>query len=128
MLDCRVHDCLPLLRGALRLILSSGKIKIGGFSLEVGTPPSTNGSTTQPIALTTVEHCMSAGQTLTVLSSFEINEDGLLTPCDRDAFIYSGTIRGALRHLEDKADSKRTWQYICAVSCPTAISDHVDNT
>ncbi len=128
MRDYRVHNCLPLLRGALCLILASGKIKIGGFSLEVGAPPSTNGSTTQPIAITTVEHCMSAGQTLTVLSSFEINEDGLLTPCDRDAFIHSGTIRGALRHLEDKAESKRTWQYICAVSCPTTISNQADNT
>jgi hypothetical protein len=96
----------------------SGKIQIGGFSLELGAPTSSSASgiTTQPIALTTVEHCMSAGQTLTVLASFEVNEDGLLSPNATNAFIYKGSITSAQRHLQEKAQDKRTWQYICAVS------------
>ena len=115
---CKVicYCCMPCSRP--HPTVSSGKIKIGGFSLEVGAPASANGRTTQPIALTTVEHCMSAQQTITVMASFEINEDGLLCPCDHNAFIYKGTVKSAQKHLQQATDAKRTWQYICAVSRP----------
>jgi hypothetical protein len=63
-----------------------------------------------------MEHCVCAGQAVTVMASFEINDEGLLSPCDQDAFIYKGTVKGARQHLEQKAQEKRTWQYICAVS------------
>lgn len=100
--------------------LLAGKISVGGVSLEIGAPAQTNssGSTTQAIALTTFEHCVPAGQTLTVLASFHFNDDGLLSPCDQGAFIYKGTVHGAQRHLQDKAQAKQTWQYICAVRQP----------
>jgi hypothetical protein len=83
----------------------------------VGARADSNGCSTRPIALTTAEHCVSAGQTVTVLASFETNEDGLLCARDADAFMYRGTIKSAIRHLQEKADTKRTWQYICAVRC-----------
>ena len=97
----------------------SGKIQIGSFSLEVGAP-SNSGPAPVPIALTTVEHCMSAGQTLTVMASFEVNDDGLLCPSDHDAFIYKGTIKSAQHYLQQKAHDNRTWQYICGVRPPPA--------
>ena len=103
-----------------------GKISIGGVSLEIGAPTQTNssGSTTQAIALTTFEHCVPAGQTLTVLASFHFNDDGLLSPCDQGAFIYKGTVHGAQRHLQDKAQAKQTWQYICAVRLPPPLRNY----
>lgn len=63
---------------------------------------------------------MCAGQTLTVLAQFEMNEDGLLCPRDKDAFIYKGGVNSAQRHLQEKVEQQRTWQYICAVSHPLA--------